>query len=121
MFAFSMTEQRWRCSGSGALRTGLPAVAYRLFHSSRLYAEALSSDFANWMLQVTLLVTATGFLGTVRQSSGPTAIASPLFSTVQMGLLGTRITFAGRRSMLRTLRLPGLEARAHSRIRSLLD
>nr|WP_314444283.1 cytochrome c oxidase assembly protein [uncultured Sphingomonas sp.] len=84
---------RW--PGSLALWTGLQAVAFWLWHAPGLYAAALSSDLLYWVMQLTITGTALGFWAAVRRTSGLSAVAALLVSTVQMGLLGALITFAG--------------------------
>ena len=83
----------WR--GSLAGWTGLQAMALWLWHSPALYAAALSGDLLYWLMQLTLLGTAAGFWAALRRAQAPAAIAALLASTVQMGLLGALITFAG--------------------------
>ena len=93
VFALPKGRTHWR--GSTAFWTGLQAVTFWLWHAPGLYAEALSSNIFYWAMQITLLGTAAGFWAALRRSSAPTAIAALLASTVQMGLLGALITFAG--------------------------
>lgn len=94
LLVFALPEVRARWLGSLALWTGLQAITFWLWHAPGLYAEALSSDFLYWAMQITLLGTAAGFWAALRRSSAPAAIAALLASTVQMGLLGALITFA---------------------------
>lgn len=82
---------RWRASL--ALWTGIQAITFWMWHSPGLYA-ALSSDLLYWLMQITLVGTAMGFWLALRSSSTPAAIAALLASTVQMGLLGSLLTFA---------------------------
>ena len=84
-----------RATGSLPLWTALQAITFWLWHSPGLYAEALSSDLVYWVMQLTLTGTAVGFWFALRGASGLSAIAALLVSTVQMGLLGALITFAG--------------------------
>ena len=83
----------WR--GSLGPWTALQAITLWLWHSPGLYAEALSSDTLYWLMQLSLLGTAIGFWAALRRSPAPAAVAALLASTVQMGLLGALITFAG--------------------------
>lgn len=92
VYALPAIRIRWRASL--ALWTGLQAITFWLWHSPGLYAGALSSDLLYWVMQVTLIGTATGFWVALRRSSAPAAIAALLASTVQMGLLGAILTFA---------------------------
>lgn len=95
LLAFGLPQRRVRWPGSLGLWTGLQAVTFWLWHAPSLYAAALSSDLLYWAMQFTLLGTATGFWAALRRSPMPPAIAALLASTVQMGLLGALITFAG--------------------------
>lgn len=95
LLVFALREGRTRWPGSLALWTGLQAITFWLWHSPGLYAGALSSDFLYWVMQISLLGTAMGFWAALRRASAPAAIAALLASTVQMGLLGALITFAG--------------------------
>lgn len=91
----ALPVKRMRLPGSLALWTGLQAVTFWLWHAPDLYAEALSSDLVYWLMQLTITGTAVGFWAALRQTSGLSAVAALLVSTVQMGLLGALITFAG--------------------------
>mgnify|MGYP002779078660 CR=1 FL=1 len=93
VYALPLSRTRW--PGSLALWTGLQALTFWLWHAPTLYAEALSSDLVYWLMQLTITGTAIGFWAALRRSSGLSAIAALLVSTVQMGLLGALITFAG--------------------------
>ena len=75
--------------------TVLSAVLFWGWHSPALYALALSSSPIYWLMQLTLLGSATGFWAALRRSGEPAAIAALLAATVQMGLLGALITFSG--------------------------
>ncbi len=92
VYAVPTDRVRWR--PSLALWTGLQAITFWLWHSPALYSAALSSDLTYWVMQITLIGTATGFWIGLRRSSAPAAIAALLASTVQMGLLGAILTFA---------------------------
>ena len=93
VLAIPPDRTRWR--GPLAGWTALQAIALWLWHSPGLYAAALSSDLLYWLMQLTLIGTAAGFWAAVRRAPAPAAIAALLASTVQMGLLGALITFAG--------------------------
>lgn len=95
LLVIALPEERTRWPGSLALWTGLQAVAFWLWHAPPLYAAALSSDFVYWLMQLTIAGTAFGFWAAARRTSGLSAVAALLVSTVQMGLLGALITFAG--------------------------
>lgn len=93
VYALPLTKLRW--PKSLAIWTGLQALTFWAWHSPALYDAALSSDLVYWAMQLTLVITAMGFWAAVRCASAPPAVAALLFSTVQMGLLGALITFAG--------------------------
>lgn len=92
---FALPSARSRLPGSLAFWTGVQALTFWSWHAPGLYATALSSDFAYWAMQATLLGTAVGFWSALRDANSPPAIASLLAATVLMGLLGALITFAG--------------------------
>jgi putative membrane protein len=96
LLVFALPGHRTRWAGSLALWTALQAVTFWLWHAPGLYAEALSTDLTYWLMQMSLLGTAAGFWAALRRSPTPLGIAALLASTVQMGLLGALITFAGR-------------------------
>lgn len=95
LMIYAMPLEKLRWPGSLAIWTGLQALTFWVWHAPAVYGAALSSDLVYWTMQLTLLGTAMGFWGAVRSASAPSAIAALLFSTVQMGLLGALITFAG--------------------------
>ena len=78
------------------LWTAFAAGAFWLWHAPGPYSAALSSNGVYWLMQASLLGTATGFWAAVRRAEAGTAIAAVLATTVQMGLLGALITFAVR-------------------------
>lgn len=93
-----------RCRATAMSPGTLPCIAVVHFcvlwswHSPSLYALALSSPAIFWAMQVSLLGTALAFWLVVL--SPHTALASSLTAlltgTIQMGLLGAIIAFAGR-------------------------
>lgn len=95
LLVHALPENRTRWPGSLALWTGLQALTFWLWHVPTLYSEALSSDLVYWQMQLTITGTALGFWAALRRTSSLGAIAALLVSTVQMGLLGALITFAG--------------------------
>jgi putative membrane protein len=80
--------------GSLAGWTGAQALIFWAWHSPDLYAWALSSDPAYWLMQLSLLAGAIGFWLAVRRASAPAAVGALLATMVQMGLLGALITFS---------------------------
>jgi putative membrane protein len=69
------------------------AVAFWAWHAPRLYGWALSSDLAYWLMQTSVLGSATTLWWSVRVASPPTAVAILLATMVQMGLLGALLVF----------------------------
>ena len=94
LIIFALPEHRTRLRGSLTFWTALQTLTFWLWHAPSLYAEALSSDVLYWVMQLSLLGTAAGFWAALRRAQEPAAIASLLFSTVQMGLLGALILFS---------------------------
>lgn len=95
LVAFALPKERPQLPGSLSLWTGLQAVTFWLWHAPGLYAAALSNDLLYWAMQLTLLGSAIGFWSALRRAVVPAGIGALLASTVQMGLLGALITFAG--------------------------
>jgi putative membrane protein len=92
VFAVPRESSKW--PGSLPLWTGIQALTFWFWHAPPVYEAALSNTLVYWIMQFSLLATATGFWITLRRAPEPPAVASLLFSTVQMGLLGALITFA---------------------------
>lgn len=95
LLVFALPACRTSRIGALHLWTGGQAAVFWLWHEPSFYAAALSSDVLYWLMQSTIVGTAFGFWAALRHSSGLSAVAALLFSTVQMGLLGALITFAG--------------------------
>jgi putative membrane protein len=76
--------------------TAAAALAFWLWHAPAAYAQALSSDYIYWTMQLSLLATAALFWAAVRRAQPGAAIAAVLATTVQMGLLGALISFSVR-------------------------
>jgi putative membrane protein len=79
----------WTC-------TTFAAGTFWLWHAPDVYAAALSSSAVYWLMQLSLLATATAFWAAMRRAGPAVALAAILVSTVLMGLLGALITFAAR-------------------------
>ena len=95
LLALALPSMRPRLPGSLSLWTGLQALTFWFWHAPPAYSQALSSDATYWAMQLSLLGTATGFWVALRRSAPLAATAALLVTTVQMGLLGALITFAG--------------------------
>lgn len=93
VYALPLEKLPW--PGSLATWTGLQALTFWAWHAPAAYDAALSSDLIYWAMQFTLVGSAMGFWAAVRCARAPSAVAALLVSTVQMGLLGALITFAG--------------------------
>ena len=79
-----------------AAATAIQTMIFWCWHSPSAYGAALSSDAGYWVMQLSLLGTATWFWSAVRTATAPGAVAGLLVTTVQMGLLGALIAFAGQ-------------------------
>ncbi len=95
LLALALHRDAFPRLGSLTFWTLAQAVVFWAWHSPNLYAAALASDAAYWLMQASLLASALGFWAVLRRSNEAAAIAALLLSTVQMGLLGALITFAG--------------------------
>ena len=69
------------------------AVLFWAWHTPAAYGWALSNDAVYWVMQATLLVTATVFWMSVRVASAPAAVLGLLITMVQTGLLGALLVF----------------------------
>lgn len=76
--------------------TVVQVVIFWAWHAPLLYAGALSSDAVFWVMQLSLIGTATAWWMSLRCASTLAATASVLASMVQMGLLGALLVFGGR-------------------------
>lgn len=76
--------------------TVVQAAVFWAWHAPPLYATALSSDAAFWLMQLTLIGAATAWWIALRHASPLGATASVLATMVQMGLLGALLVFGGR-------------------------
>lgn len=77
-----------------AIWTLCHGAVFWIWYLPSVYALTLVSDAAYWVMQVSLLWTATGLWRAVRHSSAPASIAALLATMMQMGLLGALLTFA---------------------------
>lgn len=76
--------------------TAVQALIFWLWHSPGLYAQALSHDGIYWLMQVSILASATWFWVVIRSARSHVAIAALLAAMLLMGLLGALIVFAGQ-------------------------
>lgn len=71
-------------------------VIFWLWHAPAAYSVALTMTPVYWAMQVSLLASAMLFWGAVLLASPGRAIVALLAVTVQMGLLGALLVFAGQ-------------------------
>ena len=93
LLAWSLPRLR---RGALAAATLVHAAVFWAWHAPGAYGWALASDAAYWLMQLSLAGSALWFWAAVRASSAPAAVAALLITTMQMGLLGALLTFAGR-------------------------
>lgn len=72
------------------------AAVFWSWHAPAAYGLALSSGAAYWLMQLSLLVSATWFWLALRSVPALPAVGGLLIAMVAMGLLGALITFAGQ-------------------------
>ncbi len=95
LLVLAIAPQRTRLAGGLALWTALHALVFWLWHAPPVYAWALSSDAAYWLMQATLLASAFGLWAALRRAPALAAVGALLATMVQMGLLGALLTFSG--------------------------
>ncbi|UUX95249.1 cytochrome c oxidase assembly protein [Aquabacterium sp. J223] len=76
--------------------TLVAAGTFWFWHGPGAYAAALSSTPVYWLMQLSLLATATAFWAALRRAGPAVSLTAILASTVLMGLLGALIAFATR-------------------------
>lgn len=76
--------------------TMLHTVMFWLWHAPDAYVAALSSSPVYWLMQVTLLGSAVAMWAAIFAASPARAIMALLLLTIQMGLLGALLVFAGQ-------------------------
>lgn len=75
--------------------TGAHILILWMWHAPPLYAWALGSDAAFWLMQLSLLGSGVGFWLAIRRAPELVSVGALLIGMMQMGLLGALITFAG--------------------------
>ena len=91
----ALAFNRWR--GAGPLLTPLTllhTVIFWLWHAPDAYSLALQSTPIYWLMQLTLLGSATLMWAAIFTASPARSMASLLFLTIQMGLLGALLVFS---------------------------
>lgn len=72
----------------------LHTLVFWLWHAPGLYEQALSFTPIYWLMQTTLLASATLLWAAIFNASAPRAIGTLLVLTIQMGLLGALLVFS---------------------------
>jgi len=101
----------------------LHTLIFWLWHAPDAYALALSSTPVYWAMQLSLLLSATLFWAAALGASPARAIAALLAMTLQMGLLGALLVFAGQPLYwphFATTAAFGLEPRADQQLAGLI-
>lgn len=76
--------------------TGIQAGVFWAWHFNPLYELALSNDAVFWAMQASITLSAMVWWIALGRASSLVAAASTLATTIQMGLLGALLVFAGR-------------------------
>lgn len=92
--AVSGTDRLFRVSLPMA--TALQAAVFWAWHVPFLYEAALANHAVFWAMQISITATAMMWWAALQRASSLGATASLLAQTVQMGVLGALIVFAGR-------------------------
>ena len=93
LLACALPMRRW---GPLSLATAVQAIIFWAWHAPGAYAAALSNDVIYWIMQISLVASATWFWAAIRTASAPAAVGGLLAAMVAMGLLGALLTFAGQ-------------------------
>lgn len=83
-----------RIPGGVTFWTVIASATMWVWHAPRLYDWAVASDAAYWLMQFSILLTATMFWQRLRHSPRPGAVVALLAAMVAMGTLGALITLA---------------------------
>lgn len=96
--AFALTRVNARASLARLVAPALllHTVTFWLWHAPDAYTAALSSTPVYWLMQATLLSTATLLWASIFAAPAGRAIVALLFSTIQMGMLGALLVFSGQ-------------------------
>ena len=103
--------------------TILHTVAFWLWHAPDAYASALNNTAIYWLMQITLLGTATLVWSAILAAPVAQVLAALLMLTVQMGLLGALLVFAEQPLYLphlATTQAFGLDARTDQQLAGLV-
>lgn len=91
LIAFALPR---RAVGPLALATLVQSLVFWVWHAPVAYETALSSTVAYWLMQTSVLGTATWFWMAVRKAGIAAAVIALLAAMVAMGLLGALLTFS---------------------------
>ena len=95
LLALALGGRRWVLGPLLMPLVMLHTVVFWLWHSPDAYVMALSNTPVYWLMQITLLGTAMAMWAAIFRASPARAITALLFLTIQMGLLGALLVFAG--------------------------
>lgn len=96
LFALALPLTRYRLAGLVAPLLLAHTVLFWLWHAPDAYALALADTFVYWLMQLSLLASATLFWRAALDAPPGRAIAALVGATIQMGLLGAMLVFAAR-------------------------
>ena len=82
--------------GTLTVWTAAHATTFWAWHAPPLYELAMSSDAVFWLMQISIVATATAWWVKVIRSPAPAAATGLLATMVAMGALGALLTFAHR-------------------------
>lgn len=94
ILAWVLTAKRNRLMALLMPLAAVHAVTFWLWHAPEAYQLALASTPVYWLMQVTLLGSATLFWSAALAATPGKSIAALLFFTIQMGLLGALLVFS---------------------------
>jgi len=94
LLARALPRQRAPNGTTLLLATLGSALVFWLWHAPSLYAWALSHDGAYWLMQISLVGTATWFWRSLRSAALLPSVAALLVAMVSMGLIAALLTFA---------------------------
>jgi putative membrane protein len=92
LLVWSMPSPAWRLGLAPALL--IHTAIFWFWHTPAAYSGALSTSSAYWLMQATLLGSASLLWAAIRTAAAPMAVAALLLAMVQMGLLGALLTFS---------------------------
>lgn len=94
LLALSFRQRANKLAGITTPALLLFTVVFWVWHAPDAYGLALADTGVYWLMQVTLLATATLFWAAIFAAASGPAIVALLGATVQMGLLGALLVFA---------------------------